>query len=257
MARNRSGGLAVDVRGEGTSVVLIHGLTFSRRTWAPITELLAEHHRVVAVDLPGHGESDGSAADPRVVVERLHMTLTEIDVDQPVVVGHSAGGLLATGYGAAHPTAGVVNVDQPVLVAPFATFVQQLAERLRGPSFAEAFAPFEQSIGVEELPEPERSRVMDTRYISQDVVLDHWHAVLTTSPAELQATVDEMLDRISVPYLYLAGHELPEPVVEHLRTHVPQAEVVVWPDGGHLVHHTEPHRFAQLVSEFASRVIAT
>lgn len=56
--------LATDDRGTGPAIVLLHGLTFSRRTWDPITALLTDRHRVVTVDLPGHGDSTGSAADP-------------------------------------------------------------------------------------------------------------------------------------------------------------------------------------------------
>lgn len=243
--------LAATVRGDGPPIVLIHGLTFSSRTWDPIADRLAERHRVVAVDLPGHGESRGSAADLRVVVDRLQATLNELDVEQPVVVGHSAGALTALGFAANQPVRGVVNVDQPMLVGPFAAVLQQLAEQLRGPRFEQAFAPFEQSIGVDQLPAGERDRVAATRRIRQDVVLDHWHLPMTTPASELQAMVDDMLAAVDAPYLYVAGNELPAPVSAHLQSHLRRLQIVASPGTGHLVHLMEPERFATLVSDFA------
>jgi pimeloyl-ACP methyl ester carboxylesterase len=246
--------LAVDDRGSGPAIVLIHGLTFSRRTWTPVADALLPRHRVIAVDLPGHGESDGSAADPRAVVDRLHATLTALHVHRPVVVGHSAGALMATGYASAYPTSGVVNVDQPLLVAAFAALVQQFAAAFRGPDFHAAFAPFERSIGVDRLPEPERTRVARTRDVRQDVVLDHWQLPLMTPPDALQVTVDAMLDAITVPYLYVSGEELPPPVREHLQVHLQQPQIEIWPGLGHVLHLAEPKRFASLVADFAAAV---
>ncbi|HEY3529017.1 MAG TPA: alpha/beta hydrolase [Nocardioides sp.] len=220
--------------------------------WDPIADRLSEEHRVVTVDLPGHGGSDGSAADPTEVVSRLHSTLTALQIDLPVVVGHSAGAMLATGYAATWPVHSVVNVDQPLTVAGFSAFVQQKAADLSGPNFSGAFAPFEESIGCERLPRPERDRVQRLRTIRQDVVLDHWHVPLTAEPHELQQMVDAMLAKIPVPYVYLAGEEPPAPVREHLLSHVANPRIVTWPGGGHLVHLADPARFADLVADVAA-----
>ena len=49
--------LAYDDQGSGVPVIFLHGLTFSRATWAPIIERLGNSVRTVAIDLPGHGDS--------------------------------------------------------------------------------------------------------------------------------------------------------------------------------------------------------
>lgn len=239
--------------GSGSPVVLIHGLTFSRRSWDPIAKRLAEQHRVIALDLPGHGESLGSAADPQTVATRIAATLRAAGVEKPLVVGHSAGAIHATATAARMPTAGVINVDQPLLIAPFSGFLHQMAPALRGPEFATAFAPFEESIGVHKLPEPERSRLQSTRTVTQDLVLDHWTMPMSTPADQAQAVLDEMLDQVDAAYLYLAGADLPAPVEEHLRAHVPQLEVVVWPGTGHLPQHADPEAFVRLVTDFVAR----
>jgi pimeloyl-ACP methyl ester carboxylesterase len=245
--------LAFDDGGSGTAVVLIHGLTFSRRSWDPIAKRLAEQYRVIALDLPGHGESLGSAADPQTVATRIAATLRSAGVEKPTVVGHSAGAIHATATAARMRTAGVINVDQPLLVAPFTGFLQQMAPALRGPEFATAFAPFEESIGVHKLPEPERRRLQSTRTVTQDLVLDHWTMPMTTPADQAQAQLDQMLDQVDAAYLYLAGDDPPAPVEEHLRAHVPQLEVVVWPGTGHLPQHADPEAFVRLVTDFVAR----
>jgi len=49
--------------GEGPTVLLIHGIGGDWRTWEPVLDGLARQHRVVAVDLPGHGGSGKGAGD--------------------------------------------------------------------------------------------------------------------------------------------------------------------------------------------------
>lgn len=68
-----------------------------------------------------------------------------------------------------------------------------------------AFEPFAAGIGVETLAEPERGRVLATQRIDQQLVLDHWSRILTESPSDLQVQIDLLLDRMTVPYLWLAG----------------------------------------------------
>ena len=49
--------IAYERTGSGPPLVLVHGITESRRTWDPLIPSLAERFDVVAVDLRGHGES--------------------------------------------------------------------------------------------------------------------------------------------------------------------------------------------------------
>ena len=52
-------GLAYDIDGSGTPVVLVHGLTFDRRTWRPIIERLDGSVMTIAIDMPAHGDIGG------------------------------------------------------------------------------------------------------------------------------------------------------------------------------------------------------
>jgi pimeloyl-ACP methyl ester carboxylesterase len=86
----------------------------------------------------------------------------EAGLTAPVVAGHSAGGLLATIYAARYPTRGVVNIDQPLETARFATFVGSLAERLRGPEFPAVWQMFYDSFHAELLPPAAQDLVRST-----------------------------------------------------------------------------------------------
>ncbi|MFC7488991.1 alpha/beta fold hydrolase [Knoellia sp. CPCC 206453] len=244
-----------DTGGELPAVVMVHGMTFSKETWDPIVDRLRDRFRCLSVDLPGHGESTGSGADPMLVIERIHATVVENGVVNPVVVGHSAGALHATGYGFAHESSGVVNVDQSLRVGPFAGFVQTLATALSGRDFDVTFEPFAVSIGVGRLPEPERERVLTTQRIDQQLVLDYWFKPLTERPAVLQAEIDAMLDGVKVPYLWLAGGLVETADREHLLAHVAQAQIETWSELGHMAHLAEPDRFVTRLSQFVTSAV--
>ena len=132
--------LAYDDEGAGTPVVLLHGLTFDRRSWQPIIERLEGCVRSIAIDLPADGESGGAPAPLDEIAARIHQLVGSLAIERPIVVGHSMSGGLASLYAASYPTSGVVTVDNGPDIRPFAELLQQLEPALRGPGFAEALA---------------------------------------------------------------------------------------------------------------------
>jgi pimeloyl-ACP methyl ester carboxylesterase len=110
--------LAGDLTGEPdcrSPLVLIHGLTFDRTSWHPVLAQLTELNPgrpVLALDLPGHGESPPwPTYDLEPIADAVHWAVAEAGLSAPVLAGHSAGGVIATIYAARYPAAGVVNVD--------------------------------------------------------------------------------------------------------------------------------------------------
>jgi pimeloyl-ACP methyl ester carboxylesterase len=95
--------LAFDRFGKGEPMVLLHGQGFSRRSWDPVVDALSDHHDVIAVDLPGHGDSprqpDGRGSAPRDLAVAVTELLDELGLDRPHVVGHSSGGWVALELG--------------------------------------------------------------------------------------------------------------------------------------------------------------
>jgi len=90
--------------GHGPAIVLVHGLGSRAEHWLPTARLLARRHRVVLVDLPGHGLSE--MPEPLTLehaAQALDLALaTEVTVPC-VLVGHSVGGLVAAVEALDHP----------------------------------------------------------------------------------------------------------------------------------------------------------
>jgi pimeloyl-ACP methyl ester carboxylesterase len=242
--------LAYEERGTGVPIVFVHGLTFSRRTWDPIMDRLAGRFRCVTLDLPGHGESGGLPRSKEEVGPQIHALVTHLGIERPVVVGHSLGGIEATMYAARYPVSGVVNVDQTLEIRPFVNMLHQLEPALRGPRFEEAFEPIRQSIGVEMLPEPLRSRTLATQTIRQELVLTYWHDIFRESPESLQSFVNEATRRISAPYLAVFGRRLADDERATMQARLSTLELEEWPDRGHMVHLMEPDRFSDRLASF-------
>lgn len=83
--------------GQGTPVVLLHGLAGSSRTWKDVMPALAERHDVIAPDLLGHGESAKPLGDYSLGAHAsgVRDLLEALDVPSATVVGHSLGGGIA------------------------------------------------------------------------------------------------------------------------------------------------------------------
>jgi magnesium chelatase accessory protein len=92
----KAGGLNwhVQIMGEGSPVLLIHGTGASTHSWRDVMPILAKSHRVIAIDLPGHGFT--SPAPPRGqslpgMSEGVATLLAVLDIKLETVAGHSAG----------------------------------------------------------------------------------------------------------------------------------------------------------------------
>jgi pimeloyl-ACP methyl ester carboxylesterase len=248
--------LAYDDEGAGTPVVLIHGLTFDRRTWWPIIDRLGGSVRSIAIDLPAQGDSGGAPAPLEEVAAQVHELLASLAVQRPVVVGHSMSGGLACLYASAYPTRGVVIVDNGPDIRPFAQLVQRLEPALRGSGFTEVWRTFEESLGLERIPEPTRSLVLETHEVKQDVVVGYWEMLLRTDRNELQALIDTQIRKLDVPCLAVFGRPITDS--EHERfARLPDVQLEEWIGDGHFVHLVDPDRFATRLRQFVDHCTAT
>jgi len=84
-------------RGQGPTVVLIHGFSSSLDIWTDVAEKLAAHHRVIALDLKGFGYSGRPEGDysPPAQADLVWKLLDQRGVDDIAVVGHSWGASVA------------------------------------------------------------------------------------------------------------------------------------------------------------------
>ena len=88
--------LAYERAGNGPPLVLLHGLGQCRRAWDPVLGHLLAAREVIAVDLPGHGQSppvpDGRIPDLTALTDAVEDLLDSLGLERPHLAGNSMGG---------------------------------------------------------------------------------------------------------------------------------------------------------------------
>src|SRR3954468_20458770 len=87
-------------KGRGRAIVLIHGFLGSLEVWNEFSEKLSRHFRVIAIDLPGHGESAsvGHVHTMELLAECIKAVMNSLDLKRYILAGHSMGGYAALAF---------------------------------------------------------------------------------------------------------------------------------------------------------------
>lgn len=142
--------------GNGPPVVLLHGQGEFWGVWLPVINDLLRTHRVIVVDLPGHGAS--TVVDAQLDVDTVSSWVDElIDAtcwQPPVLVGHLLGGAIAARYAVdhGHRLANLVLIDtmglnwyrpSPRFAIPMIRFIARPTARSRDRLFDKCFLDFD------------------------------------------------------------------------------------------------------------------
>ncbi|MEL6891099.1 MAG: alpha/beta hydrolase [Actinomycetota bacterium] len=240
---------------DGPTVVLVHGITESRESWAPIAERLSGQHRVVSLDLRGHGTS-GTAAryDLEAMAGDVVAVIEASGTSRPRLVGHSLGGAVVSAVGALIPVSSVVNVDQSLQLGGFKAQLMEFESQLRdAAAFPMVISAIFDSMAGPLASTDEFARVSSLRRPDQTVVLGVWEMLLTMSEAEVDAVVDAALAgyaSVDVPYLSLFGIDPGPGYSDWLAGQIAGATTEVWADHGHYPHLVDPDRFVDRLHAF-------
>jgi pimeloyl-ACP methyl ester carboxylesterase len=115
--RTHSGHISTLQAGAGPAVVAIHGLGATKASFLPTVAALAATHRVIALDLPGFGESGkplGAPYDARFFAGAVIELMDALGLERAHLIGNSLGGRVALEAGLREPE----RVDRLVLLAP-------------------------------------------------------------------------------------------------------------------------------------------
>ncbi|HWE28442.1 MAG TPA: alpha/beta hydrolase [Polyangia bacterium] len=263
-----------ELRGEGPTAVLVHGLTVDRRVMIEaFDELLAGAGvRRLYVDLPGHGASAGDAAraSADAFVDELaalvRATLAPAagrpgELEAPIVVGYSYGGYLAQALVRELGGARGLMLVCPVVEPDFARRTQP-ARRVAAhdPDLTYASDPREREAFAEVAVQMTRpvlerfQRAVHPANIAADA------AVVTAVRARyaLSRPIGDALARLDAPSTIVcgrddhwAGWQDAVPLVAQLK----RPHFVVLPDCGHLLPFEQPLAFAQAVRDFLARAL--
>jgi pimeloyl-ACP methyl ester carboxylesterase len=251
--------------GSGPAVVLVHGFGSSIYTWKDLIAPLAARHDVVALDLPGFGQSD-QPADlsfedfPRAVVGLMD----RLSLDRAALVGNSMGGATAAVVAARHPervsslvlidAAGfnLAEADRPGIVRLTGSPLGALVFALPGKRLV-VEASLRQVFHDDARVTPERV----SEYLAA-ARRPGTFAALRSLGASLEgrsSLVAESLPRVEARTLVLWGGEdrwIPPAHAEHFAAAIPGARKVVIPGCGHVPQEEVPEEVARLLLEFLS-----
>ena len=208
---------------EGSPVVLLHGATESMHWFEELGPLLGANHRVLRVDLLGHGGSDKPGAGYAIAdqASAVAEALAKLDVAGATVVGNSLGGSVATGLAEQSPdlVAGIVILDQapndsyselpwavelgywPILGPALSRASDVAPDSVVLDAYQDAFAPdFNIASGFENPDQP----VDDLREMTYTAFVDIDEADTDYTDAR---ALDDRLSAIEVPLLVVFGAE--------------------------------------------------
>ncbi len=244
-------------------LLLLHGLTYSRRTWRPVLDELHRldpGRRVLVPDLPAQGESPAQPPHSFAhLLDLLHEAVEQVGWEAPVVVGHSHAGGLAAMYAAYYPCRGFVSVDStPADVPALVSLLKQVEPLLRSADYTRVWQQLEDSMQLSLLPPAMRRVVEEACTPKQDLLLSYWDELLGWSDADVTAMVDGILAALStrdVPGVLVLGNP-PSPALRDLlasgRSPGLQATVEAWSPSGHFPHLAHVTRFAELLAGTAA-----
>ena len=191
--------LAYDDNGGAASpaFLFVHGWTCDRSFFAPQFEHFGRDHRVVALDLRGHGESspakDGDYAIPTFAND-VAALIEHLDIAPAVVVGHSLGGVIITQLTASRPdlVAAAVLVDPAPMVmsAELRPIVEELFAEIAGPDGEQTRARIVEGMFMQSDDADRRAAIVKTMAaVPQDIAAPAIGGLLTFDGAAALAAV--------------------------------------------------------------------
>ncbi len=254
--------LHAEVRGSGPPLLLLHGFTQTGRLWGRFGDLLAESHTLIAVDLPGHGDSGSVRTDlPATAVLVAKAARTVVGGGACALLGYSLGARVAlhVALGADLPLSRLVligvtgGIEDPGARECRRQADDSLAEQLEASGDVERFVDawlhgpmFERLASSDGAGRSERLRNTAPGLASS----------LRLCGTGTQEPVWDLLPSLPCPVLALAGSDDTRFASSALRVArlVPHGVASLVPGGGHAVHLAQPEQTRRIVLHWLDAV---
>ena len=245
--------------GSGPPVVLVHGLSDDHTLWRYMVPALAAGHRVISVDVRGHGRSAKPHAPLEVatLADDLVALLDWLGIDRAVLVGLSMGGGISQTAAIRHPQ----RVRALALLSTSSSFPEATRERFRHR------AEVAERDGIEPLVDSMVERWFTPEFMAArpDEVARTRQTVLANDPLAFAAACRANaardwtgeLDRIACPVLVLAGARDPGEATrsaETFRERLEDAEVHLVDGATHAIPIERPEVASHLLLAFLDRL---
>lgn len=247
--------IAYERAGSGPALVLIHGLGATKLVWKPQMARLAEERDVIALDMPGFGESpllpDGMPPTPAAMAATISDFLAELGIDRPHVAGNSLGGWVSL------EMAKGGNASSACLISPAGLWQNPLGPRsVNTRGFAKLTKPLLLAAARRDstrarmlatvVARPENVPAEDGIQMIRDWIEAPGYAA---SNAEMRRHVFEDPEQVSVPVTIAWGEldRLVGPPKQHRRP--PGSRLIVLPGCGHTPNWDDPELIAEVLLE--------
>ncbi|MEX0717981.1 MAG: alpha/beta fold hydrolase [Planctomycetaceae bacterium] len=255
-------------RGEGEPLLLVHGFGASIYSWRFLVDELAKTRRVIAIDLKGFGDSPKPLDDAYTLRDQVALVsafIRERELRNLTLVGHSYGGgvslLTALGLQARNEDrlARLVLIDNVAYPQEFPFFIRALRTPLLGPLGAWMLPATLQARKVLELCYHDPRRITDEQVESYAAPLRTpagRHALIETARRVLPPDMDRVTagyKTLALPTLLLWGwHDrvVPLEIGARLHAELPNAELAVIADAGHIPQEEKPAETLALLREW-------
>jgi non-heme chloroperoxidase len=255
--------LSVQIEGNGSAIVLIHGWSMSGRFFQRQIPDLSSHHHVIVPDMRGHGRSEKVLHGHTIptYASDLRAVLVELAVERPLLVGWSMGATIAYEYlrqNGPGSVSGIVVVDEPP-----SNFAWEDYE-FGGATLAELHEMSEQ------MQTDQRTAVFEFTpqmlHQADDDTVAWMTAEILQVPPAIASTIlfdqvlrdyRDFLPQIEVPALVLFGEDEARTRVRagrYLADKIPNARFRTFPNSGHCPFWEESAAFNQAVAAFADEV---
>ncbi len=257
--------LNVQVHGSGEPLLLLHGFTGSSLSWGDdLISGLAQAHRVVAVDLLGHGMSDVPPDPQRYRVDEMLLDLGQVldafSIERARWLGYSMGGRIALAGAARIPerlSSLILESASPGLAAESERKARRRADEalaegiLRGgmEAFVDHWLGLPLFATQGKLPSKVRAHTRERKLQNNPEALA---ACLRGMGTAAQPSFWDSLESLRIPTLLLAGEEDRKftQIAELMAQKIPGAELRLIPRSGHAIHLENPFAWLSAVRTF-------
>ncbi|MBZ5674650.1 MAG: alpha/beta hydrolase [Acidobacteriia bacterium] len=232
------------------AVILVHGWTCDESSWDAQVPVLSLKYRVIALDLPGHGQSDppkDGKFSMTVFARAVEAVRAEAKVDRVVLVGHSMGTPVIREYARLYPkhVAGLVPVDGLIILSGGRGAPNPAA--MTGPDGIKARDAMIRGMFTPATPAAVQQHVLKMMLAPPEA----------TASGAMIATFDtsSLNDEVStVPVLGIYAGNAPMANRESLKRVFPNSEYVQVAGTGHFVMMERPEEFNRLLLAFLGKV---
>lgn len=250
--------------GTGEPLLLLHGFTSSTATWDEALPFLAKKYRVIALDLPGHGET--IVERPRSMkrfAEDLQQITKMLGLDTFHLLGYSLGGRSALSYAMYFPgnirTLILESASPGLKTAAERNARQEQDEKLAQMILQEgvaAFVTYWSQLPLFQtqlaLPQHVQEKVRQERLAQTPKGLSSSLRYMGTGQ---QPSWWEQLQQCTFPVLLIVGEKDAKFVKINREMHslFKQAQLEIVPSAGHAVHLEQVEKFVTIVMEFLAK----